>query len=144
MSLEEGSTLLKSLSHGAESALRALMSHHHPLTQKQFIQPEDFEHETLLSITPLSENALYRDLLRPLGIRQEKVVQVPMAEALIAVVVSNFGIAVLEYPSIKPYLHQRDFASSRITKKGLFRTWYAVHRKHNAEIIRQFMSDLSF
>ena len=110
-----------------EDEMVALLPSDHKLVGKKYLKAEDFESETIIIHSyPLHTVELYKSVLDPAGIKPRKVIQVQVTEAVIEMVRAGMGVKVMAKWMVEPYLKDKRLTSIPVTKKGLFRTWYAV------------------
>lgn len=105
----------------------ALIPATHPWAKKKYIQAKDFAKETVIIHSyPVESSDLFNQLLIPENIKPEKVLTMQYTEAVAEMVKAGMGIKVAERWILKPYLHDKRLTIRTVTRKGLFRPWYAV------------------
>ncbi len=108
--------------------LMAVVANDHPLAQKKILQAEDFAGETLITY-PVPDESLdiMRQLLVPAGITPKRRTT-ELTVAILMLVATSRGIAVLPRWAIQSYL-QRQYVSARpITDAGLTAEVWAAMR----------------
>jgi LysR family transcriptional regulator for metE and metH len=108
-----------------------VMAVNHRLARKPFIGPRDFERETLLIYPPRNESFVLNRLLIPSGVRPNKVLEVPLTEAMIEM--ASAGIAA--------YRNGSPMVTRPLTKKGFGRVWSAATLKSNR--LPAYLNDLT-
>lgn len=100
----------------------------HPLADREFLRPRDFNNETLISYGSLSTNPLFSKIVQSAGVRPKAVLEIPLTEAILELVKAGFGIAVLARWAVQPCLGNDECRALPITSRGLGRRWYAAIR----------------
>jgi LysR family transcriptional regulator for metE and metH len=109
--------------------LVALVSPSHPWATRARVAAEDFATEHLIHYaTTRSELTVFRDVLRPAGVQPRRVSPVLLTEAILEMVKSGLGVAVLAHWAAAPYLERGQIRAVRIRARGLRRQWYAATR----------------
>jgi LysR family transcriptional regulator for metE and metH len=111
-----------------DEELVAVTAAGHPLGDRDYLRPRDFNSETLFSYSSLSKSSVYFRIARRDGVRPKEVSEVPLTEAILELVKAGFGIAVLARWALQPHLGKGEFCILPITARGLRRRWYAVSR----------------
>jgi LysR family transcriptional regulator for metE and metH len=118
----------------------------HAFERKKFVTGKDFAHQNVI-IYPLdiNESTLFRKVILPSGVMPAKVLKVQLTEAIIEMVKAGLGVSALAEWAVKPYLESGDLVKTRLSPKGLVRTWYAVtlNEKKKPNYIKEFISYLS-
>lgn len=110
-----------------EDEMLAILPANHKLVDKSYLSAKDFESETLIIHSlPLDSVEVIRTVLSPAGIQPKKIMQIQVTEAVIEMVRAGMGIKVMARWMAEPYLKDRTLKAVPITRKGLFRNWYAV------------------
>lgn len=105
----------------------ALVPSGHAWTKKKYVQAKDFTNEhVIIHSYPLETVTLFSQLLIPENIQPKKIIPMQITEAVVEMVKAGMGIKVIAKWIIEPYLHDKRLAVIPVTRKGLFRTWYAV------------------
>jgi LysR family transcriptional regulator for metE and metH len=111
-----------------DDELVAVTAAGHPMAAKAYLQPKDFRGETLYVSPSHSTSSVYLRMLRTAGIRPKEVSEIPVTEAILALVKAGFGMTILAQWAVQPYLDNREYRPFPITARGLRRKWYAVIR----------------
>ncbi|MDN5202478.1 LysR family transcriptional regulator [Fulvivirgaceae bacterium BMA10] len=107
--------------------MMALVPANHPWAKRKYVNPVDFEEENvIIHSLPLEGVTLFNQVLIPNNITPKKVIPIQITEAAIEMVKAGMGIRVIAKWIIEPYLADKRLAVVPVTRKGLFRTWYAV------------------
>lgn len=126
--------------------MMALVPVNHPWTKKKYVQPKDFENEvSIIHSYPLKSTTLFSQVLIPAGVTPKKIITMQVNEAVIEMVKAGMGIKVIAKWVISPYLNRKELALVPVTKKGLFRTWYAVtlNKPDNPQYLENFIDHLN-
>lgn len=107
----------------------ALVSNQHPFSKKKFLLPSDFEHETLITY-PIPDDRLdiMREVLSPAQINPYRRTAM-LTVAILQLVASGRGIAVLPDWAVQPYLEKGYVVGKPVGKKGLQASLYAATLK---------------
>lgn len=125
--------------------LLAVVPADHPWTKKKYVQAQDFADERIIIHSlPVETVTLYRKLLIPENVQPKKVIPIQITEAAVEMVKAGMGVKVIAKWIIEPYLHDKRLAVLPVTRKGLFRTWYAVtlKRPDAPQYLTNFMDHL--
>lgn len=106
----------------------------HPLAKKDFIEPEDFRDELLITY-PVERARLdiFSQLLIPAKVEPRGVRQVELTAVILLLVASNRGVAVLPDWVVREVRYNSDYVTRPITKGGLTRRLYAAVREEDLE-----------
>ncbi len=115
----------------------------HPLAEKEFIEPEDFRGQTLITY-PVDRSRLdiFSQLLGPAKVEPAEVRQVELTAVILLLVASNRGVAVLPDWVVRQVRYNSDYVTRPLTKGGITRRLYAAtraedtHRPYMAYLIR--------
>lgn len=107
----------------------AICSKEHHLASKNIWEAEDFRDETLIHY-PVPDDMLdlLRKVLHPVGINPTRRTS-ELTIAIIQLVASKRGVAVLPYWAVKPYLERGYVVARKITSRGLYSNLYAAIRE---------------
>jgi LysR family transcriptional regulator for metE and metH len=109
--------------------LVALVSPDHPWARRTSVDAADFASEHLIHYaTTKSELTVFRVLLRPAGVQPRRQSPVLLTEAILEMVKSGLGVAVLAHWAAAPYVERGHVRAVRLTGRGLRRQWYAAMR----------------
>ena len=113
----------------------------HPLAQKEYIEPEDFRGQTLITY-PVDRARLdiFSQLLSPAKVEPAEVRQVELTAVILLLVASNRGVAVLPDWVVKQVRYNSDYVTRPLTKGGITRRLYAATRAEDTS--RPFMAHL--
>lgn len=105
----------------------------HPLAQKDFIEPEDFAGETLITY-PMDRARLdiFSELLTPAGIEPAAIRPVELTAVILMLVASNRGVTVLPDWVVREVKYSSDYVTRPITENGLTKRLYAAVRSDDA------------
>jgi len=107
--------------------LLALVPANHPWAKRKFVEAKDFADESVIIHSfPLETVTLFRRLLIPEKINPKKVTAIQITEAAVEMVKAGMGVKVIAKWIVEPFLHDKRLAVVPVTKKGLYRTWYAL------------------
>jgi LysR family transcriptional regulator, regulator for metE and metH len=98
----------------------------HRFSRQRFVRPADLADETLFTYAPREESYVFEKLLVPAGIQPRQVRQVKLTEAMLELVRTGLGVAVLARWTVEPYLRGHGLAGIRLTPRGFYRHWSAV------------------
>lgn len=132
--------------HLFDDELVAIFSKKHRFNKKQFLIAKDFKDEHLIIHSkPLRTVVFYERVLKPKGIEPIKISELPLTEATIELIKSDYGVAVMPKWSIEPYLNSNLVSYKRINRNGLFRGQYAAFLKstYHPEYLNDFLAHLS-
>jgi hypothetical protein len=104
--------------------LVAIVSPSHPWATRPFVAAADFATEHLIHYaTTRSELTIFKDVLRPAGVQPRRVSPVLLTEAILEMVRSGLGVAVLAHWAAAPYVER---AQVRVPDHaaGLRRRWF--------------------
>lgn len=109
--------------------LVAIVSPTHAWAGRQSVQASDFASEHLIHYSASkSELTVFKEVLRPAGVQPRRLSPVLLTEAILEMVRSGLGVAVLAHWAAAPYVERGQVKAVRITGKGLQRQWYAAMR----------------
>ena len=109
-----------------EDELVVTMAPDHKLTERQFVRPRDLEGETVIIYPPRAESTLLQKYMVPAGVQPKDVLEIPLTEAMIEMVASSLGVALLARWAAAPHVKTGRLAARSLTAKGVRRTWYAA------------------
>ena len=99
----------------------------HPWAAKKHVNAKDFTTENLIIHSyPLETVDVIRDVLIPADVMPKKVMQIQVTEAVIVMVKAGMGVKVMAKWMAQSYLEEGKIIAVPITRKGLYKTWYAV------------------
>jgi len=107
----------------------ALVSPGHPWAGRSSVVAADFASEHLIHYSASrSELTVFKEVLRPAGVQPRRLSPVLLTEAILEMVKSGLGVAVLAHWAAAPYLERGQVKAVRITGRGLRRQWCAAMR----------------
>ena len=105
----------------------AVVHRGHPWAGRAFVTPEALAVEPLyLYSRSLADNFVVKHVMRPAALDLQRVTYLQLTEGIIEMVKAGIGTSVLPKWSIAGALASGDVKAIRITKGGVYRTWYAV------------------
>ncbi len=108
-----------------EDELFAVMHKDHPLSGRHYLNPQNFEDETLVLYTG-DKHAIIEEKLKPAGVKPHRLMQVRMTEAIVELVRAGHGIAALSGWAFDDIDNKNELRAVRITKAGFIRRWRAI------------------
>jgi LysR family transcriptional regulator, regulator for metE and metH len=116
--------------HLFKDELMVIVHKDHPLAGFEYLEPKDFEGQSLLVYDYDDKDLdILQLILKPAGVQLAEVIKMPLSEIIIEMVKANFGITVMSNWLVAPLL-TKDLVS--IPLKHLFacRTWHLVSYKN--------------
>lgn len=99
----------------------------HPLAERPWVVAGDFEDQTLFVHRDKPEDSLFfQSVLTPAGVSPAHVIEARLTEAILALVASGSGVAVVTRWTAAPEIAAGRLVPVRITQFGLRREWHAV------------------
>jgi LysR family transcriptional regulator for metE and metH len=128
-----------------DDELVAVLPASHPLAERDFLRPKDFAEESLLVPSTLTDSNFYHHFLKPAEVMPRRWSSIPLTEAIIGMVKEEMGISVTARWIVQPYLKSNGLRAVRISKKGLYREWWAVmlNRGATPKYLDDFISLMS-
>lgn len=105
--------------------LYAVMRHDHPLADRSYLNPANFEDEALILYAG-KRHAFVDHVLAPAGVVPGRLRQVRMTEAIVELARAGQGIAVLAGWVLNDLGSRHDLTAVRIGRGGYRRTWRAL------------------
>ena len=109
-----------------EDELVLVMSPKHRLAAASQVRPKDLETETILIYPPREESTLINKLLKPAGVEAQRVIEVPLTEAIVELAGAGTGIGFLARWAVAPAVEAGKVAIRPLGGRGFRRQWYAV------------------
>ena len=111
----------------------------HELADKAFIEPEDLQHETLITY-PVEKDRLdiYKYFLTPSGVHPSNHRTYEMTIMMVQLIASNRGVAALPNWAVQEYLEKGYIIAKPLGRERVWATLYAAIRKQTAE--RDYMN----
>ena len=110
--------------------LIALVPSDHRFAEREFLRPQDFAEESMILPSTLHDSYFYHNFLEPAGVVPANWCKVPLTEAIIGMVQEGLGISVGARWLLHPYMRSSALRAVRISKRGLYREWWAVVRNN--------------
>ncbi|UZD92564.1 LysR family transcriptional regulator [Cognatishimia activa] len=113
----------------------------HPLSQKDWVDAEDFRGQTLITY-PVERSRLdiFSQLLTPAKVEPERVRQAELTAVILLLVASNRGVAVLPDWVVREVKYNSDYVTRPLTQEGITRGLFAATRSDDLE--KPYMQDL--
>jgi LysR family transcriptional regulator for metE and metH len=122
--------------------LLAILPKQHALTEKAYLNAQDFSQQTLLTY-PVEKERLdvFKLLLQPENIKPAQIKQVNNSHVILQMVAANMGISVLPNWLVASMAVQSLIAVKPLTKTGLTKALYLHYKKSNIEqaLIKQLL-----
>lgn len=109
-----------------EDELLFIMPPGHRLAQAKFVRPRDVAGETVIIYPPREESTLLQRFLVPAGVEPKEILEIPLTEATIEMVVAGLGVALMAKWSVSPHIQSGRLIARPFTSRGIRRTWYAA------------------
>jgi LysR family transcriptional regulator for metE and metH len=106
----------------------------HPLTDKPYVDAEDFRGQTLITY-PVERSRLdvFSQLLTPAKVEPAAIRQVELTAVILLLVASNRGVAVLPDWVVREVKYSSDYVTRPLTKSGITRRLYAATRSDDVD-----------
>jgi LysR family transcriptional regulator for metE and metH len=109
-----------------EDELVLVMAPGHRLASSSHVQPRDLADETVLIYPPREESTLLRKILQPAGVEPQRVLEVPLTEAIIEMAAAGTGIGFLARWAVAPQVETGRVVVRPVSSRGFRRQWHAV------------------
>jgi LysR family transcriptional regulator for metE and metH len=104
--------------------LVAVVGPGHPWAVRPFVTAPDFATEHLIHYANTkSELSVFKEVLRPAGVQPRRTSPMLLTEAILEMVRSGLGVAVLAHWAVVPYVERGQVHAVRITRHGIRRQW---------------------
>lgn len=128
-----------------EDEIFAVMHRDHPLAQKDFLTPEDFQQVHLVIHSfPLETVSVVERFLKPVGVIPAKISAIPLTEVALALVNAKMGIMCVPLWILNSFKlsESHDLVLQKIGSEGLQRKHYLLSRTldTNKKYIQDFIS----
>jgi LysR family transcriptional regulator for metE and metH len=105
----------------------AVVHRGHAWAARSFVTPDALAVEPLyLYSRSLADNFVVKHVMRPAGLDLQRVTYLQLTEGILEMIKAGLGSSVLPKWSIANAVAAGDVKAVRITKPGVYRTWYAV------------------
>ena len=109
-----------------EDEMVLVMAPKHRLASASQVRPKDLETETVLIYPPREESTLINKLLKPAGVEAQRVIEVPLTEAIVELASAGTGIGFLARWAVAPAVEAGKVAIRPMGGRGFRRQWHAV------------------
>jgi LysR family transcriptional regulator for metE and metH len=109
-----------------EDEMVLVMARNHRLTSSSQIHARDLAGETILIYPPREESTLLRKVMQPAGVEPQRIIEVPLTEAIIEMVAAGTGIGLLARWAAAPHAELGRIAMRSVNSREVRRHWYAV------------------
>jgi LysR family transcriptional regulator for metE and metH len=117
------------------------LSRHHPLAKKEFLSPEDFEKETLITYPVETERLdIFKHFLNPAGISPAKIRHSELTLMMMQLVASGRGLCCLPNWALTEYTNRQYVMTKSLGEEGVWCKLYLAIRKDQRE--NAYMEDL--
>ncbi|TBR38330.1 LysR family transcriptional regulator [Marinomonas agarivorans] len=117
------------------------LSRHHTLAQKEFLQPEDFINETLISYPVEPERLdIFKYFLQPAGIQPKRIRHNELTLMMMQLVASGRGICCLPNWALTEYTNRQYVITKSLGEEGVWCKLYLAMRKDQKN--NAYMEDL--
>lgn len=122
-----------------EDEIFALVHKEHELSQREYLNPEDFRSlHLIIHSYPLETVAVYEHFLKSQGVVPQ-ITAIPMTEVALDLVYANQGITCLPKWGLKSFKVNDDIVLKRLGSQGLKRDHYLVVR--SSDLSKKYMVD---
>ncbi len=105
--------------------LKVYIHPEHRFSKLKQISAEDFSSETLV-VCPVAKKRLMQGLFYKSEFAPERIVDMPLTEAVLAWSAANFGVCVMAEWAVADMMERYDLISRPLTMPWMKRTWHAV------------------
>ncbi len=128
-----------------EDELVLVMSPKHRLAACDQVRPRDVAAETVLIYPPREESTLINKVLKPAGVEPQRVIEVPLTEAIVEMAGAGTGIGFLARWAVAPAVEAGKVAIRPLSGRGFRRQWHAVTLRNQppAPFLDEFLHLLS-
>jgi LysR family transcriptional regulator for metE and metH len=109
-----------------EDEMVMVMAPGHRLASSTQIKPSDLAQEAVLVYPPREESTLIIKVLKPAGVTPQRVIEVPLTEAIIELASAGTGIGFLARWAVAPSVEAGRVAIRPLSGRGFRRQWHAV------------------
>ncbi|MEM7297701.1 MAG: LysR family transcriptional regulator [Bacteroidota bacterium] len=123
-----------------EDEIFALIHKEHPISQAEYLNPEDFRNlHLIIHSYPLETVAVHEHFLKSQGIVPKMITAIPLTEVALDLVYANQGITCLPKWGLKSFKTSEDILLKRLGSQGLKRDHYLTVR--SADLSKKYMAD---
>ncbi len=108
-----------------EDELVLVMSPEHRLAELDNVPLRELKGETVIIYPPKEESTLL-GILRPAGIEPERILEIPLTEAIVELAGAGTGIAFMPRWAVSPQVDSKRVVLRPLGSKGYSRRWYAI------------------
>jgi LysR family transcriptional regulator for metE and metH len=128
-----------------EDELVLVMSPKHRLASFDVVNPRELAGEAILCYSPREESTLLTKIMRPAGVEPERIIEVPLTEAILEMAGCGTGVALLARWAVKPQLDAGKIVARRLSNREVRRQWYAVTLRNQPQAphLAEFLDLLS-
>jgi LysR family transcriptional regulator, regulator for metE and metH len=98
----------------------------HRLCASKYVRFRDLAGETILIYPPREESTLLQKYMLPAGVEPREALEIPLTEAMIEMIASGMGVALLAQWAVAPQAKAGRVCTRPLTARGVQRTWYAA------------------
>jgi LysR family transcriptional regulator for metE and metH len=109
-----------------EDELVLVMAPDHRLAASACVHARDLAGETVLCYPPREDSTLVNKVMRPAGVEPERILEVPLTEAILEMAAAGTGIGLLARWAVTPQLEAGRIAARPVSNREVRRQWYAV------------------
>ncbi len=109
-----------------EDEMVLVVSPSHRLASAGAVHVRDLAGETVLCYPPREESTLLTKIMRPAGVDAERILEVPLTEAIIELVAAGTGLSLLAYWAAGPHVESGKVVAKRLVNREVRRQWHAV------------------
>src|SRR5262249_38241096 len=104
-----------------EDELVLVMAPGHRLTKSVTVSPRDLAGEAVLCYPPREDSTLVMKVMRPAGVEPERIIEVPLTEAILEMAGCGTGIGLLARWAVQPQLDAGKIAVRRLSNREVRR-----------------------
>jgi LysR family transcriptional regulator, regulator for metE and metH len=109
-----------------EDELVLVMAPDHRLTAFSCVHARELGGETVLCYPPREDSTLVNKVMRPAGVEPERILEVPLTEAILQMAAAGTGIGLMAHWAVGPQLEAGKIAVRRVGNREVRRQWHAV------------------
>ncbi|MCP4671899.1 MAG: LysR family transcriptional regulator [Desulfobacula sp.] len=114
-----------------EDEFLCVMSNEHSLSQRKFLEIEDFQGMDMISMVEKSGPSFYRFFFKDKGVKLRRYMTITHPEAVVDLVEAGLGITILPKWFIMPYTVTKQIHTCHLTSKKTRLQWKASFLKEN-------------